>query len=113
MRRAVPSMGYVYVVVDQSGARAKIGRTADLWRRFAELRYTEKVQLKLAAFVKCASHDETRATERWLHARMGHARIRGEWFILGDAEVQELIEVCRYRPIGEWTAEDWDRAGRS
>ncbi len=72
----------------QAGGRdgyIKIGTAKSVTRRLANLQSASPVTLKLLHCI-----DGGKDTEREIHFRFAHRRLRGEWFIPGE----DLLDFC-------------------
>ena len=79
------SAGTVYVI--QAGAYYKIGRTRNMTQRITELQLANPLPI---AVIHTWETFPAQRLERWLHRRLSHAKVRGEWFHLTDEEVLAL-----------------------
>jgi hypothetical protein len=64
----------VYFVEDRGG-RVKIGYSSDPLSRIMALQTAHATRLSVIRLI-----DGGRPTEKWLHGRFAHLRVKGEWF---------------------------------
>lgn len=76
-----------YLIYNVNTNMYKIGRSNDPSRREATLQ-SEEPQLKLIS--TCEEN-----IEKFLHKKYKSKRVRGEWFILTQQDVDEIIEIFR------------------
>jgi hypothetical protein len=90
-RGNVRNAGYVYCLSDQQG-HYKLGRTTQLQQRIKSLGTQPpfKIQLLFTHYVFDAPH-----YEKSLHLHFAHKRMNGEWFALGDDDL-ELIKTGKW-----------------
>lgn len=81
----------VYFVEAEGVDRIKIGSTADLKKRLADLRNISPITLHLLAVVEGGV-----AVERTLHDRFASSRLHGEWFA-ASPELRALIQDIQER----------------
>ncbi len=80
--------GYVYLVGSTVGL-TKIGITADLKNRLAQLRSSSPVPLfLLGAFLD----KQCEAIETELHNRYASKKTRGEWYALEIGDIKDILE---------------------
>jgi hypothetical protein len=99
--RAVDSMikaeEYVYALRNHLSRAVKIGRTADLRRRWAKLEMESGNLLQLVSIWRTAN---SRRLERQLHERWAAERRLGEWFA-DDLVLRDINDqVCRAPSAG-------------
>jgi hypothetical protein len=83
-------MEYLYLI--RCDKFVKIGIACDVKNRLKTLQTGNPYQL---ALIDSFEFDEALRVESILHSKYDHARVRGEWFLLTDAELDELIDICR------------------
>jgi hypothetical protein len=73
-------IGWVYFIICMDAPRCKIGFTkGDVYKRLKSLQTGSSSELILIA-----KHPGTPETERAVHEKFAHLRLRGEWFDLTD-----------------------------
>lgn len=95
-------IGWVYFIICMDAERCKIGFTkGDVYKRLKSLQTGSSSELILVA-----KHPGTPETERAVHDKFAHLRLRGEWFELTD-------ELRAYMVSALWTMSEITlRAGR-
>lgn len=88
-------VGYVYAVTDD-GLRHKIGMAADIKHRISSLQTSHSQQLYLTD-VLVVEKPRVRLVERFLHKDLGYRRLRGEWFGIDRASINDLFSFARIR----------------
>ncbi len=99
----------VYVVECKETGLFKIGITAHLAGRLAELNYQSAYPLKLAA-VFCCEAATAQVLEKILHGRFAGCRTHGEWFKLKPSDLCHLIDGIDLdiEVAPEYNPENWD-----
>jgi hypothetical protein len=82
-------MQYLYLIESQQFY--KIGIANDVQSRLAQLSTGNPFELKLLASY---SFENAEVVERSIHQRFSNKRVRGEWFELGDEDVNEFHQIC-------------------
>ena len=99
--RFVPD-GYVYVL----GGRGyyKIGRTKEIDKRVKELGILLPWSVGVEHTIPCQDH---KAAEKALHDMFAHHRAHGEWFSLGESELENIKNIERMRGTAiEWSGDN-------
>lgn len=87
-----PRAGYVYLVREHGGSH-KIG-----WTTHPNRRIWEEISPKLPhplVLVAAIATDDAIALESALHARFASKRLQGEWFSLGEEDVELFLRSSR------------------
>ena len=79
---------YVYFIEAVGTNRVKIGFSSDPYLRLQQIRTCSPFPVRLLAVIE-GSVD----LERAFHSQYDHKRIHGEWFIVGDDEIEEIIKL--------------------
>lgn len=82
---------YVYLMKRKDGAH-KIGLTNDTDRRLAQIQ-REFEEVELLHTIKC---DDMRAAESMLHSYFSDQRLDGEWFDLGQSQIDYIYSLTRF-----------------
>ncbi len=82
-------MQYVYLIACQD--YFKIGIANNVPNRLAQLYTGNPFDMKV---VVVYGFENAEAIERSLHQRFRHKRVRGEWFVLSENEIEVLKSVC-------------------
>lgn len=77
--------GFVYIV--QAGNHYKIGRTANLRQRLAELARYPPFDLTTVHVIET---DNPKLVEGWLHHLYRHKHYRGEWYTLDQTDIDTI-----------------------
>jgi hypothetical protein len=83
-------MEYLYLI--RCDEFVKIGIACDVKNRLKTLQTGNPYPLTL---IDSFEFDDAVRVESVLHRKYDHARMRGEWFKLTDAELEELISICQ------------------
>jgi hypothetical protein len=74
---------YVYVIADPFG-NYKIGLTYNIQKRLDEFRTAMPYEPKIIKIIQCSN---MKKTEKYLHEKFKHKRIKGEWFNLSEKDI--------------------------
>lgn len=95
--------GCVYIVGAVAGGPLKVGVTGSLWARIGQLQAASHEELRLFGGVTARDHGAAWDFEREMHTRLRSSRIRGEWFNIDIATVeQEMTAAMRTHPNVRW-----------
>jgi hypothetical protein len=77
----------------------KFGKADDPRARMADLQIGNPTKLRLIAIKACqeAAYD----TESQIHADLGGANVRGEWFRVDDARLADILTRYEFTPIDD------------
>lgn len=84
--KRVRSHEYLYLIRAENGL-IKIGYSEDVQRRYSLLNTASPIALELLWFMESA---RARLIEAELHQRFASKRVRGEWFAIGDEDVESI-----------------------
>ncbi|HEX3102408.1 MAG TPA: GIY-YIG nuclease family protein, partial [Pyrinomonadaceae bacterium] len=83
----------IYLIRDNATELVKIGQSHDPVRRLKTLVDQATLMPTANEFVLIHNWEATGIVERQLHERYADKRIRGEWFLLTQADIDEIIEL--------------------
>lgn len=89
----------IYFVQELEGGPVKIGLAADIDARMRALRCGNWRELRVLAYVIGPS-----GLEKWLHRRLAHQCVAGEWFEPSD-DLFRLLRICLERYGEAWMRE--------
>lgn len=92
----------VYFIAAPESRLIKIGKTTDMQRRFASLKTSSPVELRLLDSIEYDYWLEDR-----IHRHLAEDRKHGEWFAASD-RVLDFIEGCQGRGAEFWVGEVGD-----
>lgn len=88
-RRRITQSSLVYVILQDEFY--KIGKTSNWQRRLEHYKTHSAIPFNVILVVECA---DASTVEAYLHARFAAHRVRGEWFKLGEGDVEWLREFA-------------------
>lgn len=88
--------GWIYVL-DNGMGHYKIGRTFYFAKRMKQLHVHLPFPVTVAY---CFHDDDCISTEKWLHKKLSHRRLNGEWFALDIDDFAIIYELASY--TGYW-----------
>lgn len=93
--------GHVYLMGILDGCH-KIGKTNNPERRVCELGAMLPIALQVVHLIATEAMDWL---ESYLHVAFAHCRVRGEWFRLSDAELDQLRRITEASSVKDLPAE--------
>lgn len=84
------SGGYIYLIWEVGTSNYKIGYTSnsDIEKRVSSLQTGNSRELSIHGYFPCSSS----STERVLHRIFSNCRSQGEWFVLSDEDVNNILD---------------------
>lgn len=84
------SGGYIYLIREVGTSNYKIGYTSnfDIQKRVSSLQTGNSRELLIHAYFACSSS----STESVLHRIFSNCRIQGEWFVLSEKDVSNILD---------------------
>lgn len=87
---------YLYAIVCEPLSAVKIGITENVQSRLTTLQIGNPAKLRVLW-----THPGGEEWENYVHHKLRHARLRGEWFNADDPLVIEFVaNPCKYKPCG-------------
>jgi hypothetical protein len=83
---------YVYLIEKNGCFAYKIGKSKTPELRLKQLSTASECDLIIR--YKIAANQYASRLEKSLHAKYNHKRIRGEWYLLSDLEIEEFEKYC-------------------
>lgn len=81
---------YVYFIREANSHYVKIGYAVDVNRRLIELQIGTPHQLEVLYTIQVESADAAREIEAAMHRRFDASLVRGEWYVLGQRDMDEI-----------------------
>jgi hypothetical protein len=100
---------YIYVIGCEETGLFKIGITKSLKRRIFELSRTCVFPLKICAVFMCGMENAAYC-EKFLHDRFSFCRTHGEWFKLGDQNLDSVFDAINVpvKLMAKYNPKEWD-----
>jgi len=95
---------FLYIVGPNDQGPVKIGRGSDAYGRVNELQIGNWVELHVLAAIETASRHDAVLLEGCVHAALGHAFVRGEWFAVSLAYAVQAVRDVAERLGVKWKA---------
>ncbi|MEL0099663.1 MAG: GIY-YIG nuclease family protein [Opitutae bacterium] len=92
-------MTYIYFISQMDTAKTKVGITNNLPRRLRQIQTGNDKPLSLIGYIEYDTRTEARIEERRIHKLWQTKRLAGEWFDLGETDLDELARIYDIRSI--------------
>lgn len=80
--------GYVYIIETKHGY--KIGQTKDWRKRINQIDNAMPINIDRKIIIKC---NQYKSKEKVLHYTLTDKRIKGEWFLLSESDIEYIIDI--------------------
>lgn len=85
-----PRVYYVYFIREIDSHYVKMGYAIDVSRRLAELQIGTPHKLEVLYTIQVESESAARDIENAMHRRFDASHVRGEWYVLGQRDMDEI-----------------------
>ena len=86
---------YVYFIRETNSHYVKIGYTNDTQKRLGELQTGTPHTLELMYAIQVEDRETARSIEAALHERFAASIVRGEWYVMGQQDMQDIGLIVR------------------
>lgn len=91
--KSAVSAGYVYLIRAKTG-ECKIGCATNIEKRIAAFTVQPPFEYEVIHSFKA---DHMRKAESQLHEMYKSKHVKGEWFVLDDVDIEEIMQIAQYK----------------